>query len=137
MKAHFVGHLDTRQIDNDRAQLLHPLMFYSEKYRGLFVVPRGFVTDFNSIPRLFGHMLPKRGKHDPAGVLHDAAYQGQCRTEGGVRQRLVKSVADAVFDEALEASGVSRFVRWAMVRAVKARGGGAYRDHPPVESTHA
>jgi hypothetical protein len=129
-KARFIGDLDSRKISDTKDMLIAPVMFFSAKYRGVFVIPAGFVTDWNSIPRPFWLVLPRRGKHDAAGLLHDAAYHGAVRTGTGQRVRLVRSIADDLFGEALEACGVSKFVRWAMVKAVKARAGGAYKDTP-------
>lgn len=39
-----------------------------------FVIPRGFVTDYASVPRFFQRLLPQRGKYGPAAVAHDWLY---------------------------------------------------------------
>lgn len=132
---HFVGPLRIELApDGCRATLLEPLLFYSLRYRGLFVIPAGFVTDFNSIPRVCHTLIPKQGEGAKAGVLHDAAYQGRLRTAQGIRQHCTRAVADTLFLEALEACGVSWPVRHLMYRAVRLAGGRAYRPYVPPPS---
>lgn len=38
------------------------------------VVPRGFVTDFASVPWLLRRVLPRRGRYSVAAVVHDWLY---------------------------------------------------------------
>lgn len=37
-------------------------------------IPRGFVTDYASVPRFFQRLIPQRGKYSPAAVIHDFLY---------------------------------------------------------------
>ena len=39
------------------------------------IVPKGFITDFASIPRGLRWLLPKRGRYAYAAVLHDYVLQ--------------------------------------------------------------
>ena len=39
-----------------------------------FVVPRGFVTDLASVPRVFWAAFPPCGRFTPAAVVHDYIY---------------------------------------------------------------
>ncbi len=123
---HFIGDLVVRNIDGHHWCLVEPVAFYSERYRGVFTVHPGFITDFSSVPRGLWNLIPQRGKHDRAGVLHDAAYQGRLRTVQGLRQHCSREVADHLFLEGLAACGVSRVVRQLMYRAVRINGGAAY-----------
>ncbi len=59
------------------------------------------------MPRGFWNVIPKSGKYNPAAVLHDAGYTGDLRTDDGQRIRLIKSLSDQLFLEAMLISGVT------------------------------
>lgn len=76
-------------------------------------VPAGLITDFSSIPSFLNVFIPKLGKYNKASVLHDQLYSL-------VRQgKFYRAIADAIFLEAMEASGVSWVKRWSMYLAVR------------------
>jgi hypothetical protein len=132
----FDSALLTEQIDDRHAWVRRPLIYTSHLLGGPIVVPGGFlktggreaewVTDFNSIPRPAWLIIPKRGKHDRAGVVHDAGYQARLLTLDGARIRLTRRQVDALFLEALEACGVSKPIRNVMYKTVRAKARGAY-----------
>lgn len=73
-------------------------------------VPKGFKTDFASVPRPFWMILPPDGQYTQATVLHDFLYNIQDR----------KRVAcDAIFLEAMGVLGVQLWKRRVMYRAVR------------------
>jgi len=74
-------------------------------------VPKGFVTDFASVPRFFWRVVPPMGQHGKAAVVHDFLY----RKSSGFS----KILADAIFFEAMELLGVSWWKRWVMYLAVR------------------
>lgn len=80
-------------------------------------VPRGFVTDFASIPRFLWRVLPPTGIYGKAAVIHDFLY----RTAGATRAE-----ADAVFLEAMTDLSVGFWRRYAMYCAVRIFGSRAY-----------
>jgi hypothetical protein len=102
----FLSDLDTRDLAGKKWRLLQPLVFESKRYAGIFVSPDGFETDYASIPQWLHWLFPKSGKHNRAAVLHDACYAGVTTTLSGLPQHVVKSVADALFLEAMQADGV-------------------------------
>lgn len=58
--------------------LLRPINWKSELEDGLEVtVPKGFVTDFASIPRVFWSALRPDGEYTWAAVIHDYLYATQ------------------------------------------------------------
>lgn len=59
-------------------------------------VPKGFVTDFASIPR-FLWFLPPWAKYNKAPVLHDCLY----RTKKLMGQTISRKRADSIFLEAM------------------------------------
>lgn len=95
--SHFVGELDTRLVDEkaNLHRLLAPFGFYSDLLGELVEAPQSFVTDFASVPRIVGAWLLYGGKGKRAAVIHDWLYS---------TQMVRRSVADAVFKEALQAS---------------------------------
>lgn len=109
--------LDLRYDDGRTWTVLRPFVFRGP-VSGRFVVPRGFQTDFASIPRVFWRVLPPTGRYGKAAVVHDFLY----RTNAVPRWR-----ADGVFLEAMGLLDVPFVVRLSMWLAVRLFGGSAYR----------
>jgi hypothetical protein len=84
-------------------------------------VPKGYATDFASIPRLVQWVIPKTGAHDGPAVIHDWLYNTHL---------VSKPVADAIFLEALLVAGVRPFVARVMFEAVSLFGGRGWTDGP-------
>lgn len=118
-KARFLSTLRTDRAGLASADriLLAPLVFDSVLLDRRITVPEGFVTDFASVPRapftywLFG------GVGDEAAVVHDFLYE---------KALVTRDLADLVYGEALDACGVARWRRAAMVLAVQLFGGSRY-----------
>jgi hypothetical protein len=60
-------------------------------------VPRGFVTDFASVPRLFWSFFPPIGRYGYAALFHDYVYW---------LQEISRAEADAVFRDTMKELGV-------------------------------
>lgn len=105
------------KIDGTRWRLARDLVFASG-FVGAITVPRGFVTDFASVPRmpLLFAVFGDRGH--AAAVVHDWLYQthqvGSPRTTPVTRDE-----SDHVFHEALIEEGVAPWRARAMYLAVK------------------
>lgn len=93
--------------------LYESLVYETGVWPGEIVVPKGFKTDFASIPRGLWNILPPIGSYDKAAVLHDFLYQ----TNGVTRKQ-----ADDVLLEAMTVSGTSKWVRWAIYSGVRIGG---------------
>lgn len=99
-----------------------------------FVVPRGFPTDFATIPGLLLWLIPRDGRHTLAAVLHDWACTD------GIRHGLIAPRdADGLFRRCLRELGVPPIRRWLMWAGVRAgamanplRRPGSLRDLPAV-----
>lgn len=87
----------------------------AESNDNIVAVAKGFVTDFASVPRLFWLVFPKWGKYGNAAVIHDWLYWEQSSKRD-------RKTADAIFLEAMEVLGVSRWKRRVMYDAVRAFG---------------
>src|SRR3990167_4905100 len=74
------------------------------------IVPKGFITDFASVPRPFWFLFPPDGKYTQAAVLHDYILH-----EGIYSY----PKADYIFYEAMGVLKVPPWNRWIMYRAVQ------------------
>lgn len=74
-------------------------------------VPKGFITDLASIPKIFRNVLNVNGKSRKPAVLHDYLYCSKI---------FERSVADYIFYKALVSEGMNVIIArtyWAGVRA--------------------
>ena len=115
-------------------ELLEPFRFYFQKERlahfayGLndfigysslngtpFIqIPKGFKTDFGSVPQFFQSLISPVGKPTKAFVLHDYLCVRANRGE------LERETADRVFLEAMRVLGVGRVKRVSIYLSVRA-----------------
>lgn len=100
--------------------ILQPLIYESDVAQRVFAVPEGFVTDFASVPRLpLAFLLTGDSAHE-AAVVHDYLYK---------TNKVTRSVADAVFEEAAKVSGEPGWKSWLMWAGVRLGGWMAWNDH--------
>jgi Protein of unknown function (DUF1353) len=91
----FKSPLQVQAIDDNTWVMLSPLSYDSDHLGRLVTVPKGFVTDFASVPRLpVAFMLEGDRAHMPA-VIHDFLYSSDC----------LKADADLVLAEAMTVTG--------------------------------
>ena len=81
-------------------------------------VPKGFVTDFASIPRVVRSFIPQLGRYSWAAVVHDYLY-----SEGDGKRK----DADLLFLALMASSGVPWWKRRLIYRAVRLGGWVAWR----------
>ena len=82
------------------------------------IIPKGFETDFASVPRLFWILAPPAtGKYNRCAVLHDYMYKTGYRT---------KLYADTIFLQYMRECGVNVLKRRLMYYAVRLFGRGSY-----------
>lgn len=84
------------------------------------VVPRGFVTDFASVPRIFWTFFPKHGEYTRAAIVHDFLYW---------EQRCNREQADELFDIVMEDSDVDSTSRFTIYAAVRVWGSSAWEEN--------
>lgn len=82
--------------------------------------PKGFVTDFASVPRIFWAALPRDGLYTYPAILHDYLYW---------EQPVSRKEADAVLDYAMDDFKVPAATRRTVYAAVRAGGGSAWDDN--------
>lgn len=98
----------------------------------LFItVPKGFLTDLASIPKMLQKALPPDGEYAPAAVVHDYLYQllvGNSDTlSGRFQQALGRFGADRVFLLAMRECGCSESLSTMFFSSVQAAGGQYYQ----------
>lgn len=107
----FTTPLKLEFLDYKNFRVLEEFSYYrTDDPKDIIIVPKGFVTDFASIPRLFWSILPpsgssKRNKYGKCAVLHDYLYDKSCIYS------VSRKEADEIFLEAMVAMKVSGFVR--------------------------
>lgn len=84
------------------------------------MVPRGFVTDFASVPRIFWTFFPKHGEYTRAAIVHDYLYWQQACT---------REQADELFDIVMEDSEVDSTSRFTIYAAVRVWGDDAWEEN--------
>lgn len=86
-----------------------------DEFKGeLFIeVPKGFKTDFGSVPQLFQSLLSPVGKPTKAYVLHD--YLCELAQKGNLKRK----VADDVFLLALRILGIGKIQRVVIYASVR------------------
>ena len=85
------------------------------------VVPRGFITDFASIPQVLWSIgLSPQGQYSRAAVIHDYLYWSQGCT---------RAQADRLLVIAMKESKVGKFDEVAVYRGVQLGGTGSWNDN--------
>lgn len=109
--------------DGKRWKLIEPFRYrignrYSDN---IITIPKEFITDFASIPRIFWTIIPPWGKYGKAAVLHDFLYY--------YNNEYSKEKADKIFLEAMKALRIPKWKRKVMYYAVKYFGHRAWKKH--------
>lgn len=100
--------------------LREPLIYEIMTSNNAVEVPRGFVTDFATIPWRYHWLIRSTGAYSAAAVVHDFLYWTQICTRGQ---------ADRLFRLAMEESGVSILMRNSMYLAVRFAGEHAWNEN--------
>lgn len=95
-------------------RLLAPVVYQSDVADDTFVVPKGFVTDLASVPRVPIAYWLAGGTSNEASIVHDYLYSSHKTT---------RAVADAVLREASAVTGVPTWRRWIIWAGVRLGGG--------------
>lgn len=85
----------------------------------IVIVPRGFLTDGATVPRLFWGLIPPWGKYGQAVVLHDYLCEVPGYWNYGTWEELERKDVDQIFNQAMGNLGVSSLLRKTLYTAVK------------------
>ncbi|HET7302243.1 MAG TPA: DUF1353 domain-containing protein [Candidatus Saccharimonadales bacterium] len=97
-----------KQIDKDTWELVDTVEYIAATRH--FVVPKGFRTDFASVPQLLIWFVPRYGVYTKSAILHDYMYK---------RADISKADADGIFRRSMRELGVPFLRRWLMWAAVR------------------
>jgi len=107
--------------DNREWVLMRDLNYRIGDSALVVVVPKGFVTDFASIPEVFWSAdLSPNGKYSKAAIVHDYLYW----TQGCTREQ-----ADNILDIAMKESNVSFVTRSSVYGGVRLGGSSAWQKN--------
>lgn len=126
----FLTHLviaNATGCDDGRWRLVTALVYQSDVAGQTFVVPRGFVTDLASVPRLPVVFWLTGGTSNEAAAVHDWLY---------TEQPVSRAVADKVLLEASAVTGVPAWRRWLMYWGVRLGGGSHWAPEDGVSGNH-
>lgn len=104
--------------DGEHYRLTADLRVKSPNFK--FIVPRGFETDFASVPRGLWNIFPPFGKYTPAAVLHDYLYRFS---------KLTRKRCDEIFLECMTALGVPYIKRYLMYWGLRVGGWAAWNSY--------
>lgn len=96
------------------------LNFYENKTITIRV-PRGFVTDLTSSPRIIWTFFPPCGNYTKAAIVHDYLYSKNCKINCS------REIADKIFLLIMKEIKVSFIKRRIIYRAVRIFGGMYFR----------
>ena len=116
--AEFHDHLDLRAYGAKRWKLLTRYRYTTDLLGGsvLLGVPKGFITDLASIPRVVRSLVPQVGRHRGAAVIHDWLY-----ATANIHD-FSRRLCDRIFLEAMKVAGVPWYRRHMMYQAVRCGG---------------
>ena len=115
--------------DNKEWVLTEKMVYFLGNTGATIVVPRGFVTDFASIPQsLWSTGLSPHGQYSRAAIVHDYLYWAQPCT---------REQADRLLVVAMKESKVGGFDEWAVYNGVALFGNGPWEENAKERSTGA
>jgi hypothetical protein len=120
LKSEFLSSLDLRDIDDNKAMVISDLIYRSEIYNGIIIVPEGFITDKASVPRVPIIYMAFGDRSHRESVIHDYLYKT------GI---VSKVKADRIFLEAMKARAKPLWVRWGMYLGVVVGAYPAWWEH--------
>lgn len=93
-------------LGNFKWKVMEDFVFYTDKPDDEILVPKGYITDLTTVPRIFWVLFPPHGNYAKAAIIHDYLYSNALRT---------KKEADDIFllgMEVLEVPYITRHILW-------------------------
>jgi len=117
--ARILGDIVVKKIGNHRWELHEPIEYHvgDANSEEVISIPKGFKTDFASVPRPLWGLFPPNGKHTGAAIVHDYLYQNHIYS---------RKKSDKIFLEIMKIYEVSWIKRYTMYRAVRLFGRGSW-----------
>lgn len=127
----FLSYLEDRKLPNERWELLIDLVYQTDlpAFRGKQIVaPKGFVTDFASIPQVAQSFISKTGPWDRPAVIHDWLYK-QAGFIEGFDFEYTREDADEILREGMKVEKVGWFRRYLIYSRVRRWGWISWNEH--------
>jgi hypothetical protein len=123
----FLDPLELEYINGRKWLITSPFEYHLHDVDSYDVVyiPKGYLTDFASIPRILWPLLPPTGSYGKAAVVHDWLYSNRAVTyQLGVERtwNVNRAEADATLFEAMKVLGTGIIVRWLIYLGVRLGG---------------
>ena len=117
--SNFTSPLEVKDLNDGFFEVMRDFRYYvgEENSVEYIDVPKGFLTDFFSVPQIFQSIVPKTGKGNQASVLHDYLYTNHLYTQ---------KRSDDIFLEAMTVLGMNVIQRYVIYYAVRLFGKFAY-----------
>lgn len=110
--------LDTRYdahasalLGKDHWRILTPFSYKIDE-ESWVTIPKGYLTDGASVPRLFWNMIPPWGPYGQAAVVHDLLCEYLSVVRNGVPTTITRAECDKTLYQAMENLGVPFLQRW-------------------------
>lgn len=127
MKAEFINKLIVTPLPDGVTWELYEDFIYITNIElpwGFIIkIPKGFITDFASIPKIFWPLLPRWHKYGPAAIVHDYLYH---------TKSIDRKTADLIFKEAMKVLGVRKWRYTVIYYAVRWFAGHKFNDNKYV-----
>lgn len=92
-----------------------------EYIRNNLHVPKGFIWDGASVPKLVQNVFPKWGDYSGAALMHDYMYRKECK------EITKRNIADSIFLDNMKEDGVSWWRRYTIYWGVRAGGWASFK----------
>ena len=119
VKLREMSKLLVKDLMNGKFELISDYIYQIENY--VIRVPKSFVTDYASIPRIFRAIVLPYGKHSGVSVVHDYLYSKGCELN------IERKKVDKIFFEILKEEGVNPILARLMYIAVRVFGKTRYK----------
>ena len=114
----FESKLRTEEHAPGYDRLTDSLVYRSERFDRIFIVPAGFITNYATLPPFVPRFLIRKlGRHRKGAVLHDYLYNADTKY-----QAFNRSQCDSLFYDAMRDEGVPRWKASLMFSGVRAGG---------------
>lgn len=98
--------------------VLEEYVFWSHRIQQPIVVPRWFITDLASVPKIFRSFISVNERHRLASLPHDVIY---CLEAHDMNKHSRRTV-DSIFLDFCKVMGVPKLKRWTMFTAIRLGG---------------
>ena len=110
---------ECKTVNGSKTFKLKESFRYISSY-GVITVPRGFITDGASVPRIFWSIFSPYGDYFDAAIIHDYLYTKRNKVYS-------RKQSDLIFKEAMYNSGISWITREIIFRGVILFGGKSFK----------